>query len=245
MAARLARLDHGASDLEVSVHHHAGGGYSNEILFLDASYRAGGESRAEHLVLRLPPVGPALFPTYDLTMQVAVQDAVRAHGVPVPHPVTVEPDGSWLGTPFLVMPRIVGHDPGELPVADARLGAATEADQRALHERFLDLLARIHTTPWRDRPVAHHLRGATGTLADEVDRWEDLARWTFDGDAPTEVADLFTWCRANRPVRSRPSPSPGPPAARGRHRAGRCRGARRPRAPRAVARRTVGWRGTT
>ena len=44
--------------------------------------------------------------------------AVGEHGVPVPRPVILEPDERWLGAPFLVMPRVDGHDPGELPVAD-------------------------------------------------------------------------------------------------------------------------------
>ena len=55
-------------------------------------------------MLRLPPDGPSLFPTYDLAMQVAVQVAVGEHGVPVPSPITLEADERWLGTPFLVMP---------------------------------------------------------------------------------------------------------------------------------------------
>lgn len=194
-----------ATDLRTEVRLHTEGGYSNEILFVTATYGLGHETVTERLVVRRPPAGPALFPTYDLAREVAVQRAVAANGVPVPDPIVHERDPAWLGGPFLVMPRIDGHDPGELPVANGWITAAGVEQQRALHERFFDVLARIHTTPWEGREIASTRRGAGGSLTDELDRWDELVAWAFDGAPPAALTDVFAWCRRNRPVDEPPA----------------------------------------
>jgi aminoglycoside phosphotransferase (APT) family kinase protein len=201
---QLGRQAPAITELVVDLASHTTGGYSNEIIMVDASYRRGGAAEVRHLVLRLPPPGPALFPTYDLAMQVAVQEAVGDHGVPVPSPITFEPDERWLGAPFLVMPRVSGHDPGELPVVDPWVAGASTSEQRALHQGFLDTVARIHATPWRDRPVAGHLRGASGSLDDEVGWWAALAEWCCEGDPPALLTGAFQWCRDHRPTTEPP-----------------------------------------
>ncbi len=194
------------TDLVVDLQGHVGGGYSNEIIMVAASFRLAGQPGETRLVVRLPPAGAALFPTYDLAMQVAVQQAVGAHGVPVPGPITLEPDARWLGAPFLAMPLVAGHDLGELPAADPWIMAASADEQRTLHQGFLDTLALIHTTPWRGQPVATQMRGATGSLDDEIRWWEDLVDWSFEGDPPAVLTETFTWCRTHRP---RPEPPSG------------------------------------
>jgi aminoglycoside phosphotransferase (APT) family kinase protein len=205
LAGHLTAQGIDASELDVELTSFAAGGYSNEIFFVDATYVETGEPHASRLVLRLPPDGPSLFPTYDLAMQVAVQVAVGAQGVPVPSPVTLEPDERWLGTPFLVMPLIDGHNTGELPVADPWLGTAEPELQRTLQEGFLDTLARIHRTPWEGQPVADHLRGAGASVHDEVRWWEDLADWTFDGTPPPALVSAFAWCREHVPAHEPPA----------------------------------------
>jgi aminoglycoside phosphotransferase (APT) family kinase protein len=178
----------------------AAAGYSNDIVFLEVDLGVGADADAaerSELVLRLPPEGPGLFRTYDLEMQVAAQDAARRGGVPVPAFVVVEPDPAWIGTPFLLMPRVAGHVPGELAVADEWVMGLGVAGQRRLHEDFLDALARVHTSPVDG--LADRLRGATGTLADEVAWWSDLVDWTFAGATPAPLADALAWCRARVP----------------------------------------------
>ena len=182
---RHRRTDQGAVRAELVT----GGGYSNDIIFVDVG--------GEELVLRLPPEGPGLFRTYDLEMQVVVQDAARRGGVPVPSFVTVEADPEWIGAPFLLMPRVAGRVPGELAVADEWIMGLGSAGQRTLHEGFLDALALVHASPVEG--LAGHLRGAGGPLVDEVDWWRDLVDWTFDGATPTSLADGFAWCRAQVP----------------------------------------------
>jgi aminoglycoside phosphotransferase (APT) family kinase protein len=174
------------------------GGYSNDIVFLDVNVDGEGGGGHSQLVLRLPPDGPGLFRTYDLDMQVAVQDAARRGGVPVPSFVVVEPDATWLGTPFMLMPRVPGRVPGELAVADDWVMGLGPAGQRRLHEGFLDALARVHASPVDG--LADRVRGAAGTLADEVEWWRDLAEWAFAGATPAPLAEGLAWCRAHVPV---------------------------------------------
>ena len=46
--------------------------------------RASNGAQVERLVLKLPPAGPAIFPTYDFDAQARVQEAVAAVGIPAP-----------------------------------------------------------------------------------------------------------------------------------------------------------------
>ena len=204
-AAHLDAPIDGTDGLTVELTSLIGGGYSNEIIIAAVTHGSGSERRTESFVVRIPPSGAALFPTYDLALEVAVQGAVGAHGVAVPQPLVHEPDPSWLGTPFLVMPLVEGHCPGELPAVDPWIQSLTMAQQRAVLEGALDELGRIHSTPWQGQPIAGILRGATTTLADEVAWWRDLAAWVFDGDPPAVVLDAFAWCDAHRPTDEPPA----------------------------------------
>jgi aminoglycoside phosphotransferase (APT) family kinase protein len=176
----------------------AAAGYSNEVVFLTLDGQ-GPEDLGPELVLRRAPSGATLFRTYDLGMQAAVQDAVRAAGVPVPAFALHEPDPSWLGAPFLLMPRVPGHVPGELAALDPWVARRAPADQRRLQAGFLDAVAAVHDTPWEGTALAGRLRGADGTLADEIDWWDELMEWSFDGAPPADLVDALRWCRDHRP----------------------------------------------
>jgi aminoglycoside phosphotransferase (APT) family kinase protein len=184
-----------AGPVAVTLTDQIGQGYSNEVLFATVT-RHDGERLAD-IVVRLPPSGPPLFPDYDLRMQAAVQDVAAAAGVPVPRPVEVEPDPSWLGAPFLVMPRIEGRHPGEVPTTCDWLVAASPDQQRTLQTSFLDALAALHTAPFAGTEAAGLLRG--GSLVDEVRWWTEFAEWACEGAPAGALVDLFDWCAAHLP----------------------------------------------
>jgi aminoglycoside phosphotransferase (APT) family kinase protein len=173
-------------------------GYSNDVVFVSVAFDDGSAARRE-LVLRLPPDGPTLFPRYDLAMQVAVQEAVRAAGVPVPGSLVVETEARWLGLPFLVMDRVVGRVPGELAALDPWITGLAPDRQRTLHEGFLDALARVHGTPWPETDLVRRLPGAGGTLADDIEAEIELAAWAFEGSPPAPLTEALAWCRDRRP----------------------------------------------
>ncbi len=63
----------------------------------------------------MPDVYP-VFPEYDIELQAKCMQLVRARtDVPAPEVRWVELDPQWLGTPFLVMRRIDGDAPPDIP----------------------------------------------------------------------------------------------------------------------------------
>jgi aminoglycoside phosphotransferase (APT) family kinase protein len=73
--------------------------------------------------------------------------ALYGTDVPVPRPIIDCPDPSVIGAPFYLMERVDGVIPGEsLPPELDSL-----AQRRALCESFVDTLAMLHQTEWRDK----------------------------------------------------------------------------------------------
>ena len=93
-------------------------GMSSDTVLFTVDWNDGDRVDTEQLVARLAPDPDAapLFPEYDLERQYLVMDAVGAHSVvPVPPRVGYEPDPSYVGTPFLVMERVDGVVPTDIP----------------------------------------------------------------------------------------------------------------------------------
>lgn len=145
------------------------------------------------LVVRLPPPGERIFPTYDLARQAAVQEAAAAAGIPVAVPVRYEPDESFLGAPFLTMPFVDGPIPAEFTAGDPWLrGLAADADRAWVWRSFLATVAAVHAVP------VDGLALRTGLDA-ELAYWEHYVDWATDGAPPSRLAEALAWCRANRP----------------------------------------------
>ena len=174
---------------------HADGGMANETVLVDL-----GPSRPG-VVVRLPPLEPT-FPDYDLAPQALVQNAVAAAGVPAPAPAVVVDDPAWIGSPFLVMPRVRGDIPGPAPVFDPYVRDAGPALQRVLHDGLVDTLAAIHAVPWE----AHGLGGALPGpgLRDALDRWAGYVAWASDGDPLPALAQALDWCTRHVPSEREP-----------------------------------------
>lgn len=174
---------------------HADGGMANETVLVDL-----GPSRPG-VVVRLPPLEPT-FPDYDLAPQALVQNAVAAAGVPAPAPAVVVDDPAWIGSPFLVMPRVRGDIPGPAPVFDPYVRDAGPALQRVLHDGLVDTLAAIHAVPWE----AHGLGGALPGpgLRDALDRWAGYVAWASDGDPLPALAQALDWCTRHAPSEREP-----------------------------------------
>lgn len=170
-------------------------GYSSETLLLRVSTAT---DQDEGLVVRLPPAGPGIFPVYDLHRQAAAQNAVAAHGIPAPAPAVVEDDPAWVGSPFLVMPRVHGHVAGETVLADPFMADAPAEQQRTLQCSTLDALADVHRIDWR----ADALDGAIPVrdLDAELEYWWDYLDWYADGADPSpRLRAALQWCREQRP----------------------------------------------
>ena len=169
-------------------------GLSSDTLLLDVD--------GVGYVARLPPRGPGLFPDYDLGRQAAVQRAVSATGIPAVPPVAMETDSKWVGSPFLLMPRIAGRTLTTSPsfITHGWLAESAAADQTAVFHRFVDTLARIH----RIDPTGIPATGGGPDLNGVLDYWERYLDWaTDDADATAIYRRAIAWCRESLP----PDPS--------------------------------------
>ena len=169
----------------------AEGGMSSETLLVDLGPDHDG------IVVRLPPVSASLL-DYDLTPQALVQNAVAASGVPAPAPAVVEGDLGWIGSPFMVMPRVAGRIPGPAPIFDRWLMALEPAGQRTIHDGLIDSLADVHAVDWR----AHDLGAvfAPSALGDVIEHWADYVAWSSDDDPLPVLVQALAWCRAHQPA---------------------------------------------
>ncbi|HZM30016.1 MAG TPA: phosphotransferase family protein [Acidimicrobiales bacterium] len=162
-------------------------GFSCETLVID-----------DEVVIRLPPSGAGIFPTYDLAQQAAVQDAAARAGVPVAGPARYEPDPSFLGAPFLAMPFAPGPIPGDFTAGDPWLaGLPGDADRAAVWRSFLGVLPVVH----RARAEGLGLRRG---LAEELAWWQGYVAWATDGFPPPALVDALAWCADRRPASEPP-----------------------------------------
>lgn len=202
-----------APDLRVAPLGQPPTGLSSETLFVEVDWPAG-DAPAGHqsLVARLPPCGEGLFPEYDLGAQGRVQEWVAAAGLPAVVPLAFEPDDSWVGAPFLLMPRVGGRAVrNDKPfLRTGWLAESTPAEQEKLHDCFLDLLAGIHridvTAASADLVAGGAATNSGPSLPRALDHWSTYLDWAGEGQAPPVFGEAVAWCR-------RHLPDPEPPAS--------------------------------
>jgi aminoglycoside phosphotransferase (APT) family kinase protein len=180
---------------------HASEGLSSETILCEA--RPFGSDRSRGFVVRLPPLGEGAFPDYDLGVQAEAQRVAEAHGVAVASPVELVNDSSWLGSPFLVAPLVVGHVPGAVPLHDEWITGSPPARQRRMYSGLVDQLAAVH------RIDVHSIRGnmPVRDIERELGYWRAYLDWYADGAPRAPILhDAYAWCVDHRPD-SDPPPS--------------------------------------
>lgn len=170
-------------------------GWSSETVLLRA--RVG--DRSSGWAFRFAPLGGGIFPRYDLGLQARAQEVAAAAGIPAPVPAEVVDDG-WVGDPFLAMPLVDGHVPGEMAGFDPWVRGLPLDGRVVLHEGVADVLADLH----RVGPVAGLPRRDLGA---ELDWWEGYLAWSAmpAEPVPALVAALGR-CKARLPA-SEPPPA--------------------------------------
>jgi aminoglycoside phosphotransferase (APT) family kinase protein len=190
-------------------------GLSSETIFVEADWTFGPSpgAGAEHgsWVLRLPPHGEGLFPSYDLGMQGRLQAVLAGAGVRTVEPLAVEDDDTWVGAPFLLMPRVAGRVVrADKPYLRSGWLADSAPDgQGRLHGELVDTLAQVHGLDWVALGCAEILGaspGPSGWLAGAVEDWARYLEWAGEGSAPEVFEEGLEWCR-------RHLPAPEPPAS--------------------------------
>lgn len=192
----------GARDVRVMNAEHPSIGYSSETVLVDLAWAVDGDARGEQtyeLIVRLAPPTVGTFRDYDLALQTTAQRAAAAAGVAIASPELVT-DRQWLGTEFVVMPRVRGHIIGEVAAFDPWLLSLTEGERAQVHATFMAAVAATHRAD---------LAAATGVPerdnAAELDFWADYLDWSSSGEPVPALVDALEWCRAHRPdVESEP-----------------------------------------
>ncbi len=173
-------------------------GWSSESLLFSATGRRG----AEEFVVRIPPTGGGIYAEYDLAGQTQTQQLLHRYGIATPSPIHYEPDSAWLGSSFLVMPRIVGHTPSDTSYAvKGWLHGAGAGVQQRVHDSFLETLVALQRVPIDEVPW---LRRANGIGNDgELGWWREYIKWATDNEVPTLITEAFDWLYRHQPPEPR------------------------------------------
>ncbi|MFM8302927.1 MAG: phosphotransferase family protein [Actinomycetota bacterium] len=178
-------------------------GMSSDTVLFDVAWDDGSEER---LVARLAPDADAapLFPEYDLARQYRTMAEVAARtDVPVPPLRVYEADPAHLGTEFIVMHRVDGLVPPDIPPYSFGVGwieEATPADRARLQDGIVDVLVALHAVP--DAPAAFpwlDLGSGRSALRAHVDAQRAYADWVLDGRAGPLIDAGFAWLESHWP----------------------------------------------
>jgi len=198
------QLGHPA-DLELStVTAPQGSGFSNETLFVDATWTDAGRRRTDRLAIRVEQTGYQAYPEYDLASQYRLLQVLAGTDVPVPVVRWLETeDKSVLGTTFYVMDYVAGRVPPDNPSYNVMgwLSEATPDEVAAVWWGSIDCLARVARLEPRRLGLDFLGRGDLGNTP--IDRQLSYQRWFHDWAArglEQPVPDAaWEWLVANRP----------------------------------------------
>jgi aminoglycoside phosphotransferase (APT) family kinase protein len=181
-----------------------GNGMSSETMLFDVDVPGEDTRRYAARLAPLPSLIP-VFPDYDLEIQARCMELVAANtAVPVPRVEWVETDSRWLGTPFLVMNRIDGVPPTDMPpyVFGGWLADCTPDDRAALQANVVDVLVRLHElTPEGNDLAFLRQAGTTSTpLGDHLEAQRRYYEWAREGVCYTLIERAIEWLEARRPA---------------------------------------------
>jgi aminoglycoside phosphotransferase (APT) family kinase protein len=179
-----------------------GNGLSSETVLFEM--RAGGAT--ERYAARLAPTAEVypVFPEYDIELQANCMKVVRAHtDVPAPEVTWLELDTQWLGTQFLVMKRIFGEAPPDIPpyVFGGWVADAPPGQRVAMQRRTLEVLAKLHRLTPANADLAFLARPQHGKTALEqqlgYQRW--YYEWAREGTSYPLIERTFAWLEEHWP----------------------------------------------
>jgi len=186
-----------------------GNGMSSETVLFDLHNLA--EGGVEQYVARLAPL-PELypvFPDYDLELQRKCMDLVRATtDVPAPEVAFFERDVEWLRTPFLVMRRVEGQAPSDIPpyVMQGWIADATLEQRRRLQDASVGVLARLHeiTPATHDLSFLAHPEHGSSALDQQLGYQRWYYEWARSGVSYPLIERTLAWLDERRPPEGDP-----------------------------------------
>jgi len=198
LAERFARYAahrmSGARDVRVDGLSRIHGGASRETYRLRLRWSEAGEPHERGLILRRDP--PSSLIETDREHEFRAYRAFRGTDVPVPEPIWLEEDASWLERPFFVMERVDG--------CESSLRGLTEAPCVAHREKLGRTKWQVLAAIARADPSRLGLAKGRSELSPESCWEHELSHWEHVIDAdelePEPIARAaIRWLRRNPP----------------------------------------------
>lgn len=179
-------------------------GMSNVTLLFDIEWQQDGNNNSEACVARLQPeTQRTVFPTYDLTLQYEVMDAVGRHSnIPVPALRGLETDTSVLGVQFYIMKHVQGRIPSDMPPYNMDGWMLHEADQQqraSMWNAAIDTMADYHRLDYRKLGFEKLQQRGKTPLQVQLDYWRDYLDWGMEGAGHGIGQAALDWLYANQP----------------------------------------------
>lgn len=183
-------------------------GMSSESILFDISH--GG--RLDRLVARLAPL-PSLVPVfqdYDIELQAKVMRLVGERtDVPVPEVPWVVLDPSVLDTQFLVMRRVEGQPPTDVPpyVFGGWVTELSDDERARMQHNAVSVLVRLHELRPDNADLSFLARSQHGddALDQHLGHERGYYEWARDDRRFPLIERTFEWLEANRPTLAGPT----------------------------------------
>ncbi len=191
-----------APDARVTDASSPGNGMSSETVLFEME-TAGKRERYAARLAPTPDVYP-VFPEYDIELQAKCMRLVRAQtDVPAPDVRWLELDEQWLGTKFLVMHRIDGEAPPDVPpyVFMGWVLDATPEQRAAMQTRTLEVLAKLHALNPSNADLSFLARPEHGdrALTQQLGYQRWYYEWAREGVSYPLIDRTFAWLDAHLP----------------------------------------------
>ncbi|MFE7898041.1 phosphotransferase family protein [Streptomyces sp. NPDC057424] len=200
----------GATDITVSgLDSPTGAGFTNETLTIRLTWQdTQGAAHTHSVILRVAPTRHQVHPDSRFTAQVRLQRILAADtDLPVPPVLWHEEDPSVLGAPFMIMRRVDGRVPADVP-SYHRSGWVVDLappQRRTLWLAGFDVLARLHDL--NTARLGLDFLSASDPrpyLTRQLDHFE--RHFTFYAPhAPPAAHRALAWLRVHQPTREGPS----------------------------------------
>jgi aminoglycoside phosphotransferase (APT) family kinase protein len=181
-----------------------GTGMSNVTLLFDIQWQEGGEIKSQSCVGRLQPeIERPVFPSYDLSNQYRVMEAVGKHSdIPVPTLLGLEADATLLGVQFYIMEFTAGRIPSDMPPYNMdgwMMHETSEPQRAAMWDAAVDTMARFHRLDYATLGLDLPLAPGKTALQQQLDYWQDYHDWGMEGVRHEIGTAALKWLRANQP----------------------------------------------
>jgi aminoglycoside phosphotransferase (APT) family kinase protein len=178
-------------------------GMSSESCLFDVTL----DGQTTQYVARMAPLPHVIpvFQNYDIQLQANAMNVVRANtNVPVPEVTHVELDTSVLDTPFLVMKRLPGSAPADMPpyVFGGWVCDLSEEGRETMQRNAVRTLVDLHELRPDNTDLAFLARPDKGksALGQHLGHERDYYEWARGDIHYPLIERTFEWLDANRPT---------------------------------------------